>query len=143
MPGTATISECHTTNSRSRTSQGPRPMSDITVAAALRSNARLVVVEAPAGCGKTYQAADYAHWLATALEARQVLILTHTHAACDVFRSRTASVRRQVQITTIDGLVAQIAGVYHLALGLPTDTTDWVRNQGQNGFEQLAIKVAD
>ena len=35
-------------------------MSDGSVRAALRSDAPLVVVEAPAGCGKTHQGADYA-----------------------------------------------------------------------------------
>jgi DNA helicase-2/ATP-dependent DNA helicase PcrA len=117
-------------------------MSDASVAAALRSDHALVVVEAPAGCGKTYQAADYAHWLAAQPDVGQALILTHTHAACDVFRARTAAVHRRVHITTIDGLVAQVAGAYHLALGLPSDTAGWVRAQGAAGFELLAEKVS-
>lgn len=116
-------------------------MSDASVAAALRSGHGLVVVEAPAGCGKTHQAAEYAHWLASLPGGGQALILTHTHAACDVFRARTAAVHRRVHITTIDGLVAQIGGTYHLALGLPSDTASWVRAQGDSGFELLAEKV--
>lgn len=118
-------------------------MSDVTVAAALRSDVALVVVEAPAGCGKTHQAADYARWFATRSEGGQILILTHTHAACDVFRARTDAVRRRVHITTIDGLIAQMAGAYHLALGLPSDTAAWVRNQGEQGFNLLAVKVGN
>lgn len=117
-------------------------MSDITVAAALRSDSPLVVVEAPAGCGKTHQAADYAHWVATTHERGQVLILTHTHAACDVFRNRTLLVQRRVHITTIDGLITQISGMYHAALGLPADTASWARSQ-KNGFEDLARKVVE
>lgn len=117
-------------------------MSDASVATALRSEAPLVVVEAPAGCGKTYQAAEYTHWLASNGHAWQILILTHTHAACDVFRSRTKEVQRRVHITTIDGLVAQIAGMYHLALGLPPDPSTWARSQ-DDGFEQLAKKACD
>ena len=35
-------------------------MGDVSVAATLRSSARLVVVEAPGGCGKTFQGASYA-----------------------------------------------------------------------------------
>jgi hypothetical protein len=35
-------------------------VSDESVRAALRTDATLVVVEAPAGCGKTHQGADYA-----------------------------------------------------------------------------------
>jgi DNA helicase-2/ATP-dependent DNA helicase PcrA len=51
-------------------------------------------------------------------------------------------VHRRVHITTIDGLVAQVAGAYHLALGLPFDTAGWVRAQGDAGFELLAQKVS-
>jgi hypothetical protein len=115
-------------------------VSDDSVAAALRSNASLVLIEAPAGCGKTHQAAEYAHWLALTDDRGQTLILTHTHAACDVFRARTHDVHRRVHITTIDGLIAQVAGMYHVALGLPFDTTSWARAQ-KDGFEELAKKV--
>ena len=62
-------------------------MSDASVANALRSNARLVVIEAPAGCGKTYQGAEYARDVAPLIGRGRLLILTHTHAACDVFAS--------------------------------------------------------
>lgn len=64
-------------------------MSDASVAAALRSTASLVVIEAPGGCGKTYQGAQFAAEAAADSESR-ILILTHTHAACDVFSERTA-----------------------------------------------------
>lgn len=116
-------------------------MSDSGVAKALRSDAGLVVVEAPAGCGKTYQAADYAHWFSAALGNGRMLILTHTHAACEVFRDRTKDVQQHVEISTIDSFVSQIAGVYHLALGLPQDVGKWAREQGDQGFELLAAKA--
>lgn len=114
-------------------------MSDETVSAALRSSAQLVVVEAPAGCGKTHQAAEYAHWLAST-GTRQSLILTHTHAACDVFRARTAADRRTVVVSTIDALVAQVACAYHRALDLPPDASAWARSTPK-GFEALAERV--
>src|SRR5581483_12178783 len=63
---------------------GPAAVSDDSVHAALRSDAKLVVVEAPAGCGKTHQGADYARDVAATSNHRP-LILTHTHAACSVF----------------------------------------------------------
>lgn len=116
-------------------------MSDASVASALRSDKQLVIVEAPAGCGKTHQAAEYASWLAsTYVDRSQVLILTHTHAACDVFRNRTRAVRQRIHITTIDGLIAQVASIYRVALDLPTDVTAWVSEQ-QDGFQLLAAKV--
>ena len=44
-------------------------MSGATVSAALRSSARLVVIEAPAGCGKTWQGAQYAQEIAGTMGA--------------------------------------------------------------------------
>lgn len=116
-------------------------MSDISVATALRSPARLVVVESPAGCGKTYQGAQYARDVAGEIGDGRVLILTHTHAACNVFASKTSGACGRVDIRTIDSLIAQIAGAYHLSLGLPADTGNWARNR-KDGYDELAAKVA-
>lgn len=116
-------------------------MSDASVAAALRSPARLVVVEAPAGCGKTFQGAQYARDVAGSVGAARVLILTHTHAACDVFASRTRGGDGSVDTRTIDSLIGQIAAVYHPSLGLPADTGAWARSR-KDGYNELAAKVA-
>src|SRR5688572_26747356 len=102
-------------------------MSDVSVRAALRSDAPLVVVEAPAGCGKTHQGADYAREIAGERSANRLLILTHTHAACSVFADRTKGSGSRVDIRTIDSVIAQIAAAYHVALGLPADPASWVR----------------
>lgn len=116
-------------------------MSDASVAAALRSPARLVVIEAPAGCGKTFQGAQYAHEIAGMIGDGHVLILAHTHAACDVFALRTRGAGGRIDIRTIDSLIGQMASVYHLALELPADTGAYARSQN-NGYSQLAAKVA-
>ncbi|MHA1613436.1 MAG: UvrD-helicase domain-containing protein [Candidatus Thorarchaeota archaeon] len=116
-------------------------MSDKSVAEALRSEAQLVVIEAAAGCGKTYQAAEYARDLAPTLNRNRLLILTHTHAACDVFAERTRDLSTQVEIRTIDSLISHIAGAYHLALGLPADVNAWARIR-PDGYTALATKVA-
>lgn len=101
-------------------------MSDASVAAALRSDARLVVIEAPAGCGKTFQAAEYAREAASAVrQGQRILILTHTHAACSVFTARTKGAGPRVQIGTIDSLIVQIATAYHHVLDLPFDVSAW------------------
>ena len=115
-------------------------MSDVSVRAALRSDASLVLVEAPAGCGKTHQGAEYARHLAATDPASRPLILTHTHAACSVFAERTEGNR--VDIRTIDSVVAQVASAYHLGLGLPADTSAWVRQQPKDGYGELCLKVA-
>ncbi|MDR3717402.1 MAG: UvrD-helicase domain-containing protein [Bryobacteraceae bacterium] len=115
-------------------------MSDATVAAALRSTTSLVVIEAPGGCGKTHQGASYAAEAAASTESR-VLILTHTHAACDVFASRTASSRSRVEIRTLDSLIGEIATAYHTSLELPADVGIWSRVK-DDGYNRVAIKVA-
>lgn len=117
-------------------------MSDESVRAALRSDAALVVVEAPAGCGKTYQGAEYARELANGAVYGKTLILTHTHAACSVFADRTKGAGTKVEIRTIDSLIANIADAYHSGLGIPADTAAWVRQQGDEGHALLASKVA-
>jgi len=116
-------------------------VSDASVYAALRSDHPLVVVEAPAGCGKTYQGADYARELVTTTTRGRPLILTHTHAACSVFAQRTSGHRNAIDIRTIDSVIARIATAYHKGLGLPGDTSVWVR-QRENGYAQLALKVS-
>lgn len=116
-------------------------MSDESVSAALRSDAQLVVVEAPAGCGKTHQGADYALALASAADTQRLLILAHTHAACTVFAGRTNNAGSRIEISTIDSLIARIAGAYHLGLGLPADIATWVR-QRQDGYGEIAVRVA-
>lgn len=117
-------------------------MSDSSVAKALRSSARLVVVEAPAGCGKTFQGAGYAQEIADKMTNGRVLILAHTHAACDVFACRTRKMAQRVSICTIDSLICQIAAAYHSSLGLPSDIGSWVRKQKEEGFAILAAQVA-
>jgi hypothetical protein len=114
-------------------------VSDASVAEALRSEAQLVVIEAPAGCGKTYQGAEYARERASTSSDR-LLILTHTHAACSVFAERTRASTGQVEIRTLDSLITHIAGAYHLGLKLPADVGAWAR-QTRNGHSELAKRV--
>lgn len=116
-------------------------MSDSSVAAALRSTAKLVVVEAPAGCGKTFQGGNYARDVSETIGGGRVLIVTHTHAACDVFASRTRGARGHVEIRTIDSLIVEIATAYHVCLKLPPDPSAWARTE-DDGYKKLAAKVA-
>jgi hypothetical protein len=115
-------------------------MSDESVHAALRSDAPLVLVEAPAGCGKTHQGADYARDVA-AERSHRLLILTHTHAACSVFAERTQGGGSRVEIRTIDSLIAHIATAYHLGLDLPADVPTWARRT-PDGYRHVALRVA-
>ncbi|MGI4876439.1 MAG: UvrD-helicase domain-containing protein [Janthinobacterium lividum] len=115
-------------------------MSDASVATALRSAASLVVIEAPAGCGKTHQGAAYARDIASS-KANRLLIITHTQAACGVFAERTAGLGRHIEIRTIDSVIAQIGAAYHAGLGLPADIATWTRRT-KDGHKVLAARVA-
>lgn len=117
-------------------------MEDDEVAALLDSQESLVVIEAPAGCGKTYQGANYALREACRLKRGRILILTHTHAACSVFAKSTQANSSTVEIKTIDALIAQIATAYHKTLNLPADPSVWARNE-QDGYEKLASMTAN
>lgn len=116
-------------------------MPDHSVFNLLRSDEPLVVIEAPAGCGKTYQGAEYAHDIAPTLGNARMLILTHTNAACDVFAERTRGISRNAfEIRTIDAMICEIAAVYHKVLDLPPDPTVWAYTH--NGFSDVAARVA-
>ena len=117
-------------------------MSDESVRTALRSDSQLVVIEAPAGCGKTHQGADYAREIATRESYGRPLILTHTHAACSVFAERTTGTGARVDIRTIDSVIGQIGAAYHAGLGLPPDIAAWLRQRGETGHQEVALKVA-
>jgi hypothetical protein len=117
-------------------------MSDDRVAALLDSDTPLVVIEAPAGCGKTYQGAGYARRASSGLETGRVLILTHTHAACGVFAKETSHDRHRVEIRTIDSLIVQIASAYHRSLALPADVSAWAQRDPEGGYDKLADRVA-
>ncbi|MDX3899706.1 MAG: AAA family ATPase [Sphingobium sp.] len=99
----------------------------------------MVVIEAPAGCGKTHQGADYARDAAS--PGGRLLIITHTHAACGVFAERTSDRGRHVEIRTIDSLIAQIATAYHAGVGLPSDVAAWTRKT-KDGYKIAAAKVS-
>ena len=117
-------------------------MSDDSVSAALRSSHRLVVVEASAGCGKTHQGATYAADVSLQLSGGgRVLILAHTHAACDVFIRRTPQLRNRVEVRTIYSLIFDIAAAYHRALDLPPKPAIWARSE-KKGFEEVGARVA-
>ena len=91
-------------------------MSDESVAKLLRSNEPFVLIEASAGCGKTFQGALYARDVANSIGTGRLLILTHTHAACAVFAERTKGAGARVEIKTIDALIAQICIANELML---------------------------
>jgi superfamily I DNA/RNA helicase len=91
----------------------------MSVEESLLSAAPFVLIEAPAGCGKTHVACDYARTLASALpEGRRVLVLAHTNAAVEEFTSRTHDLKPRIRVSTFDSLSLGLIRPYALALGL-------------------------
>jgi DNA helicase-2/ATP-dependent DNA helicase PcrA len=90
------------------------------VRAALRSAEPRVVVEAPAGCGKTFEAVSCAIDLAAGLgDHQEVLLLAHTNVAVAEFKRRARSAGARVHATTIDAFALSLVAPYATALGLP------------------------
>lgn len=104
-------------------------MKDAEVADLLRSDTQLVLIEAPAGCGKTHQGAMLAADISARDRQSGLLILTHTHAARSVFAARTRG--GSVSIRTIDSFLTEIAAAYHTVLELPQDVGRWARESGR------------
>jgi DNA helicase-2/ATP-dependent DNA helicase PcrA len=106
----------------------------------LRSERRRVVVEAPAGCGKTYEAVALACEVAVDLnEPERVLLLTHTHAAKDEFgrRAATANGSNKVRISTLDAFLVELCLPHTAALNLPAELTGGIAS-GEISFQQIA-----
>jgi len=118
-------------------------MSDADVAALLRSDEPLVVIEAPAGCGKTHQGAEYAKDVASVLTQGRLLVLAHTHAACGEFRKRTQKHSSKVEVKTVASLATEIVSVYHIALGVPPRADTWAWKNNGEGFDEVARRCAE
>lgn len=87
---------------------------------ALRSDSRTVLIHAPAGTGKTFEAVGFAVDAASGLPPRrEVLLLAHTNAAVDEFRKRSRAVKAAVRATTFDSFATEIISAYAVPLGLP------------------------
>lgn len=115
-------------------------MTDDTAFERLVSDVPLVVAEAPAGCGKTHQGAECAAHYASSTQGGRVLVLTHTHAAANVFSDRLSTHSERVEVRTIDSLIHEVAKVYHLSLGLPAEPGMWARST-TDGYARMAQLV--
>lgn len=81
---------------------------------------RLLLVEGAAGCGKTYELAGSAADLACQVEEwQQVLLLTHTNAAREIFRQRLPEGSAKVNFQTLDSFACEIVSAYARFLGVP------------------------
>lgn len=111
----------------------------------LRSPAPVILTEAPAGCGKTHEAAALAADLAPTLSPGcEILVLAHTNAAVQEFHARTREARASVRATTIDAFCLDLLSPYASALGLPADLRRGVGSgSGRVPFDTLAGKAVE
>ncbi len=108
----------------------------------LHSDAPLVVIEAAAGCGKTWTAAKFAKEMSSRLDHQRVLLLSHTHGACGEFHRRCAGPGLRIDVETCDSFALKVVGPYATALGLPFPLDHLVGRDGVS-FETIRSKAAD
>jgi DNA helicase-2/ATP-dependent DNA helicase PcrA len=116
---------------------------NVAVDVLLHSEAPLVVIEAAAGCGKTWTAAKFAKEMSSRLTNQRVLLLSHTHAACGEFHRRCEGHGLRVDVETCDGFALKVVGSYASALGLPLPLQNMVGRAGGVSFATLALKAVE
>jgi hypothetical protein len=109
----------------------------------LHSEAPLVVIEAAAGCGKTWTAAKFAGEMSARVDRQRVLLLSHTHAACGEFHRRCAGPHLRVDVETCDSFALKVVSPYASALGLPFPLDNAIGRSGGVSFAALNACAAD
>lgn len=100
----------------------------------------LIVIEAPAGHGKTHQGVLWALRVARQLRpSQEVLVLTHTNAAVLEFRRRASEVKARVRASTLDSFALELLQSYALHLGFP----EAARRPFRGEFGAVAPLLAD
>jgi hypothetical protein len=111
----------------------------------LASDVAQVLVEAPAGCGKTYEAVRLGCAVAARLQPyERVLLLTHTNAARNEFDQRSGERPggSRVRISTLDAFFLEICTPYTTPLDLPASIKSGI-DAGTVTFGALAAKALE
>lgn len=109
----------------------------------LHSDAPLVVIEAAAGCGKTWTAAKFAKEMSGRLGGKRVLLLSHTHAACGEFHRRCDGPGLYIEVDTCDSFALKVTSPYAPALGLPHPLISALGRTGGVSFSTVSKKAAE
>lgn len=109
----------------------------------LHSDAPLVLIEAPAGCGKTWTAAKFARDISARLDSKRVLLLSHTHAACGEFHRRCEGCGLRIDVETCDSFALKVVAPYAQALGLPHPIDAMIGRVDGISFAMLAEKAVE
>jgi len=116
-----------------------------TTRALLRSSQPNVLIEASAGCGKTFEAAELARDAGQGLpEGASVLVLAHTNAAVQEFARRVRNTGARARAMTIDSFCVDLLEPYAARLGLPSPLRRNVGlGAGRLAFNALAPAAAN
>ncbi len=99
---------------------------------------RVVVIEAAAGCGKTYEAVGAIAELSQQLvDGQQVLLLTHTNSARRVFEGRLADGDGRSTMQTLDSLAFEVVNRYARHLGLEQPVVPDAIHRGHPSFKDI------
>jgi hypothetical protein len=109
----------------------------------LHSDAPMVVIDAAAGCGKTWTAAKFAKEMSGRLERQRVLLLSHTHAACGEFHRRCGGGGLRIDVETCDSFALKVVGPYATALGLPFPLNSMIGRASGVSFAKLGAKAVE
>ncbi len=104
-----------------------------------------MVIEAAAGCGKTWTAAKFAQEVSTRLghPRQRVLLLSHTHAACGEFHRRCGKPGLRIDVETCDSFALKVVGPYARALDLPVPLESAIGRSGGVAFSTLSAKAVE
>lgn len=99
-------------------------------------------IDAPAGHGKTYEAVRAAVDLSEALsEFERVLVLTHTNAARDAFKSALGAMSGGVVFKTLDSFALALVETYGPMLEAPTPL--YPEQEGHPSFTEVRERALD
>lgn len=100
----------------------------------------LLLIEAPAGYGKTHEAVVAAQALEPSLPTGcKVLFLTHTNGARETFNKRLG--RRAAVMKTIHALAAELVDLYAAPLGLPRPLEPYRDRPTFDDMINLAVRI--
>ncbi|MBS1676380.1 MAG: UvrD-helicase domain-containing protein [Actinobacteria bacterium] len=112
------------------------------IRAQICGGAPLLIIEAPAGYGKTHEAVLAAQTIAPTLPAgRSVLFLTHTNAARETFNRRLRG--GAAVMKTIHSLAAELVDLYAKPFGLPRPIDPFHDRPSFKDMIGLAIDILD
>jgi DNA helicase-2/ATP-dependent DNA helicase PcrA len=112
--------------------------------ARIRGHDPTVVVDAAAGCGKTHEAVDATvEFAAKVGDGREVLLLTHTNAARDVYAGRLHAVGGRARTQTLDSLACEVVGRYARHFELPEPFRPGATHAGHPSFPEVQRRACE